>query len=561
MSSIYSQVTSVAIVGGGPVGLMLALFLDRHNISCVVFNKEIDSRWHPKGNTHNSRTMEHYRRLGISSAIRKLGLPREHPRDVTYYTRYNAWELARIPMASEALRIRQMAEESPTAQVPEPLLRANQMYVEKYLLEHAATRNNITLKFGWNVTDIQQNKEVVIIEAEPTHKGAKQIWHSSYLVGCDGAHSFTRRHLGIDYQGHSKLEQSFLGGRMISSYIKAPEIHQRILKNKKSWLYNVISPDLRMLLISLNGDDEFLMMTKAEHPKKMPDDKKIIETIRRGTGENIAVSIMAHRSWMGGAALVAEKFSCDRVLIAGDASHLFSPTGGFGMNTGIDGVANLAWKLAAMLQGWGGPKLLESYEAERKPIAKRNTSAARALTQRVGEIAVPDNLEEDSPTGSQARKNMGEVLKSFSPQFSSIGVELGARYDGSTLIFPDISAPADSFEVYHPCAIPGGRLPHLWCETSIKAVGLESRQSLFDALGIGFTLLRIGNDAPQGGGFLTHAKKRKIPLKVLTLAKLPAWDLYQRKLVLVRPDQHIAWRGDRSPENPGNILERCVGFY
>ncbi len=552
----------VAIVGGGPVGMMLALFLDRHNVPCVIFNTETESRWHPKGSTHNSRTMEHYRRLGISGAIRQLGLPQDHPRDVAYFTRYCAWELARIPMPSESLRMRMLQDEPLDAQVPEPLIRANQMYVERFLLQHVSRRSNITLRFGWQVTGMQQDENGVTVHAERVDGRAQETWCSEYMVGCDGGQSFTRHALDVHYQGYSTLEQPFLGGRMISTYVKASALHRDILRDRKAWMYNVVSPDLRMLLISLDGADEFLMMSSANGADAMPEDGKIVDTIRQGCGANIDVSVIASRPWMGGAALVAERFSSGRVFIAGDASHLFSPTGGFGMNTGIDGVGNLAWKLAATIQGWAGPRLLQSYEQERKPVAKRNTSAARALTQRVSEVLVPQNLEAPTDAGTAARKKMGDFLRSFKPQFTSIGVELGARYDRSPLLWPDADPPQDLYDVYLPSAIPGGRLPHMWLAQP-NMVGAETyreRSSLFDHLSVGFTLLRVGDEAPHTEAFVAAAKARRIPFQVLNLPQAPAWELYQRRLVLVRPDQHVAWRGDVQPKDPGVVLDRCIGM-
>jgi 2-polyprenyl-6-methoxyphenol hydroxylase-like FAD-dependent oxidoreductase len=151
----------VIIVGGGPVGLMLALFLDRHMVQSVVFNEDPVTRWHPKGSTHNSRTMEHYRRLGISEKVRGLGLPQDHPTDVAYFTRFTELELARLRMSSELEQQQRVAASSATDQIPEPIHRANQMYVERLLLERAQTRSNITLRFGCRVVEFGENAENV----------------------------------------------------------------------------------------------------------------------------------------------------------------------------------------------------------------------------------------------------------------------------------------------------------------------------------------------------------------------------------------------------------------
>lgn len=551
---MHDHRTSVAIIGGGPVGLMLALFLDRHDVRSTVFNTESATRFHPKGNTHNSRTMEHYRRLGIAPAIRALGLPPDHPRDVAYFTRYNAWELARFRFPSETDRLSELEREPATAQVPERLLRANQMYVERFLLEHAKQKPNITLRFGWRVTGLEQDPRGVELDVERTDGTSAERWRADFGVGADGGRSFVRRSLGIGYRGQSGIEQPFLGGAMISTHVVVPALHRDILKHRKSWMYNVVASDLRMLLISLDGADEFVLMTKAEHPDQSPDDQAIVRTVQRGIGVPVPVSVLAHGAWTGGVALVAERFTAGRLFLVGDASHLFSPTGGLGMNTGIDGAANLAWKLAAAVQGWGGSELLTSYEVERQGVAQRNTAAARALTERVGRLVIPTGLEEASGLGTRARAQIAEELLTLRPQFDALGVELGARYDESPIIHRDGEPPEPHLLQYRPSSVPGGRAPHLWWDTTPGR-----RRSLFDHFGVGFSLLLIGEDAPDASVFIALAKQRRIPLTVLSLPKRPAWDLYQRRLVLVRPDQHVAWRGDEFAVDMPAVLDRCVG--
>ncbi len=282
-------------------------------------------------------------------------------------------------------------------------------------------------------------------------------------------------------------------------------------------------------------------------------DSDIVQRLRRSTGADIPIEIIALNPWTAGVALVAESFGRGRVALAGDAVHLFTPTGGFGMNTGLDDAANLSWKLAALVQGWGGPSLLASYERERRPIALRNTSAARGFAQNVGDVPVPPEMEEDSPAGAAARAKVGAYLSTFGEEFASIGVQLGARYDGSPIIVPDGAPPADNLVEYHPSSVPGGRAPHLWLNGA-RGAG----DSLFDTFGIGFTLLRLGTSPPDGAAFAAAAKSRSVPLHIVDVPDAAARDLYACDLCLIRPDQHVAWRGNTT-DDANRIIARVIG--
>ena len=545
----------VDIVGGGPVGLALALMLDRYGVASVVFNSDIDTRWHPKGSTQNARTMEHYRRLGFAHELRKLGLPADHSGDVAYFTRFNAYELARLKMPSAAQKARAVADAGALDQFPEPVLRANQMYVEAFLLDEARRRDGITLLFGWEVTAFTQDADGVTLSAQSADGGGNERWRASYLIGCDGGRSFVRRTLGIRYAGEDTLQQAYFGGRMFASYLRAPTLYRDVLKDRACFQHWAINPDIRTTIIALNGKDEFLFWMKPKDPQAEPEDDVVRRAVAACCGIEVPVEPIAHAPWTAGVALVAERFADRRVLLAGDAVHLFTPTGGFGMNTGIDDTANLAWKLAATLQGWGGPHLLASYEAERLPIAIRNTGAARLLAKSIGDIRVPAELEEDSPAGAAARQEIGAYLATFGEEFASIGVQLGARYDGSPIVAGDDAPPPDDFTVYTPSAVPGGRAPHAWL-----GAGRGLGDSLFDRLGVGFTLLRLGGNAPDATTFAAAARRLKMPFTQLDISDGEIRGLYGRDLVLIRPDQHVAWRGNEVPADVDGLLRRLTGF-
>jgi 2-polyprenyl-6-methoxyphenol hydroxylase-like FAD-dependent oxidoreductase len=550
-----SRRTEVLIVGGGPVGMLLALFLDRHGVSSVVFNTQDGVPTHPRGSTHNSRTMEHFRRLGISSPIRKLGLPHDHPKDAAYFTRLSGWEIARYRMPSQIELERLIAASQATDQVPEPMHRADQIRVADFLLKHLRKRSNVELRFGWQADQFSQDADGVALTAKRVADGRSEQWQARYLVGCDGGQSAVRRSLGIRYSGYDRLEQAFLGGRMISTYLRAPTLYRDYLGRRRAWMYWVVNPELRSTLFTLNGKDEFMFYTKPMGSDAPPDDATIRHALFRSIGAEAPVEFIGHQPWIAGAALVAERFADRRILLAGDAVHLFTPAGGFGMNTGIDDVANLSWKLAATLQGWGGQSLLDSYESERKPIAVRNTRAARAIARQVGVLDIPAGVEDDSPTGVEQRQELGAQVSTYlGTQFAPIGVELGARYDGSSIIASDETAPTDSIVQYIPTGQPGGRAPHSWIGSG-RSIG----DSLYDRLGNGFTLLRLGPKPSDGAGLAEAAKQSGVPLDILDVADAATRDLYGADLVLVRPDQHVAWRGAKSPGDASAIVARVIG--
>ena len=257
------------------------------------------------------------------------------------------------------------------------------------------------------------------------------------------------------------------------------------------------------------------------------------------------------QEWLAGLAMVTDHYQKGRVVLAGDSVHLFTPSGGFGFNTGIDDAANIGWKLAAMVEGFGGENLIDSYEIERRPIGVRNTATSGQYADKIGSLQFPDFIEEDSGRGKAARDVLRVDLASFKEEFASLGIVLGARYDGSPLIVSDGSQPPpDDPAKYIPSATPGGRLPHYW---------IGDKDSIFDLLGPWFNLLRIGPEAPESTAIEQVARDLNMPLNVVDVEKTAAQELYQAKLLLVRPDQHVAWRSNAVPEDISAILGAIIG--
>ena len=544
------QHVPVLIVGGGPVGMVLAASLAGFNIRTLLVNTEPSTRWFPKGSTHNARTMEHYRRLGLSRRLRKLGLPSDHPTDVGFFTTLNGWELGQIAMPSEREKLAAVANASSTDQVPEPIFRCNQMYVEAQLLEHVQTLDRVDVRFGWRCVEIVEGQERISAVIENTETGQREQITCDYLAGCDGPQSMVRRHLGISYRGETPEEQSYGSGATVATHLRAPELY-RILTHSRCWQYRTVNSKVRSNLVTLDGEGEFTINTKLRNPEQKPDPKLVANLIQESVGENIGIEFLDHRPWTAGHALVADRFVSGRMALAGDAVHVFTPTGGFGMNTGVDDAVNLAWKIAAMVSGWGGPKLLSSYEIERRPIAFRNTGMAKELSRGAGKISVGDDLQLDTPAGDMSRSALGQRLEMSREEFASIGIQLGARYDDSPIVASDgTPPPADNPSIYQPSGCPGGRAPHLF---------LRDHSSLFDHFGAGFCLLHLHGDH-NTDRMEEAARARRIPLKILKVDLREGRELYECDLALIRPDQHVAWRGSTLPEDCDRLLARVTGW-
>ena len=558
--------TEVAIVGGGPVGLVLALYLDFHGIKSTLLNTETEARWHPKGNGQNARTMEHYRRLGFSDEVRRLGLPGDHPFDQAYFARLSSHEIYRFPMPPGDERIAMRRQMPITDQLPEPMFHVNQMYVERYLLERVRAVRTVDVRFGWQVDWFTQDETTVRVHARKTDGSAEAIWKAPYAVACDGARSLIRKTLGIAYEGDVQKKDAYWAGQFFSIHMRIPDLYPKFVGHRRAWMYWAINPDphTRGVIIALNGVDEFMMLIKPSGGRRDVDTDEVAGWVKRAIGADIPVQVLGHYPWNAGQALVAERYKAGRIMIAGDAAHLFTPTGGFGMNTGIDDSSNLGWKLAAVLQGWGGPKLLDSYETERKPIGYRNTGASRKYASLMHDAVVPADVEHEGPGGDAARRAAAEISYVRKNHFvrpehqDGVGVQLGARYDGSPIIVADGVPPPDIFpqtyDEYVPSGLPGGRAPHLWLD---EHRGMGS--SLFDQFGRGFTLLRL-NPGTATAALERAASARKLPLKLLDIRIPEARALYGRDLVLIRPDAYIAWRGDQAPDDPEALLARVSGY-
>ena len=539
----------VFVVGGGTVGLFLAMELGARGVPFLLVDAKPSTSAHPKGSTINSRSMEHLRRLGISEEIRKIGVPPDHPTDIVYVTRFNGYELGRIEMPSTNEKVGNPGPWGATLLTPEPIHRCNQFYLEPVMRRHAEAHPGSDLRFGWRLTRFEQADGYVEAEIEEISTGKVQTVRAGYMVACDGGNGMVRRTLGFKYGGRSSSGTSFYDGRMLSIYLNAPKVYD-ILNFPVGWHYLTINSDRRFDCISLDCKGEFVILAHIDNETPL-EEIDVAGLFHKTIGADVGAEIISVQEWWAGLALVLDKYQSGRIFLAGDSVHLFTPSGGFGFNTGMDDAANLAWKLAAVVQGWGGAKLLDTYEAERQPIGVRNTNESGKLAEQIATLEIPPHIEEDNDQGAAERAAFAEEVEKFREEFASLGIQLGARYDGSPIVVGDgTSPPPDDPKSYTPSATPGGRAPHYW---------IGGKKSLFDTFGPGFTLLRMGADAPPADAFEAAARERGIPFTTVEIAEPGIRGLYEAPLALIRPDQHVAWRGSAVPDDPGAILDVVTG--
>ena len=427
------------------------------------------------------------------------------------------------------------------------------MYIERILRQEAERLPAVALRFGSRVTAFADEGDRVVVEAS-SEDGVPEVYTGRYLVGADGPRSHVRKELGIGYRGERDSERPFLVGLMYSIHFRSADVYG-LVPHPPAWQYWAVNPERRGLMLALDGLSSFVLMAqlRADEDPDGLTDGAAREMVHRAMGREFDLEIIARSPWTAGLTLVAEQFRRGRAFLGGDAVHLFTPTGGLGYNTAVEDAVNLGWKLAAVVHGWGGAGLLESYELEREPIARRNTGFARMFAESVGGFEVPGEIEDDSGRGEAARFKVGERLSGHArTEFNIPGITLGGRYDGSPLIIPDgTRPPADSPNVYQPTASPGGRAPHAW---------LADGRSLYDALGFEFTLLKLGAATNSVESFAAAARAREIPLAVVDLTEeVGVRDLYEADLALVRPDQIVCWRGNRLPADPAALLEHITG--
>ncbi|HEX2565791.1 MAG TPA: FAD-dependent oxidoreductase [Burkholderiales bacterium] len=536
--------TDVVIAGGGPCGLMLANELGRRGIRVMLFDPKPGTTANPQANATQARTMEHYRRLGFADEIRALGMPADFPTDIAYFTRFARHELARfsLPSAREAKQlVTTLSGSWSAAELPH---RCNQKYIEPVLRRHAEGLAGVSVNYGIPVTGFSEEPGRVEVFV-----GEEERIECKYLVGADGARSLVRQQLGVRYGGETGIVRDFVGGRMLAVYARIPEFY-RAVPHKPAWMNVSFNRERRAFMPAMDGKADFAYHTQLRPHEEEDEisDQKAVAMVQATIGLPLDIEVLARDTWTAGHSLVADRFGAGRVFIAGDAAHLFTPTGGLGYNTAVEDAVNLGWKLAAVIHGEAGPGLLASYEAERRPLAQRNVGYAKGFADSLGLYEPAPEIEEDTAAGEAARRQAGEYLAAHGrAEFNIPGVTFGGRYDGSPAIaFDGTAPPPDTANLYVPTACPGGRPPHLW---------LRDGRSLFDLFGFEWTLLVMGKH--RGEGVASAAGRLGVDLKVVAVQNEEARHLYQADLALIRPDQIVAWRGN-SDAGADEVLKRLL---
>ncbi len=529
----------VLIVGGGPVGLALASELGWRGIACTLLEQGDGAIVTPKMNEVNVRSMEFCRRWGIADAVHACPFPPDYPLDVAFVTSLSGYELGRMPRPPRM-------SQTPEPYSPMRLQVCSQMWFDPILQSFARTFPNVSLRYRTRLESFAASRDGVTADIVDLDRGRRERIEADYLVGCDGANSMVRRSLGIGLNGKTL-------GHPVHLYFRAPGL-LAVCGRKPTTFFITVDRDgvwSNVRVIDPSNAMWRLMVLDTDGTLT-PDTVDREKYLRRALGRSLDVEWLGTSIWTR-RSVVADRYSSGRVFLAGDAVHQLSPTGALGMNTGIADAVDLGWKLAAVLRGWGGERLLSSYDAERRPIGDRNVGMAAEFYvehEKFGDgLAM---IEADTAAAAEVRKRVGDALvRGVGRMFRTIGLQLGYRYEDSPICLPDGTPPCpDDPEAFVPSARPGSRAPHTW---------LADGRSMLDLYGRGFVLLRLGPRAPDAAAFDAAAAERRVPLETVVVDEPEAARLYEYALVLVRPDGHVAWRGDEMPADPAAVIDQVRG--
>lgn len=539
--SVTPRHVPVLVVGAGPVGLALAGDLAWRGQQVLLVEARDGTIVQPKMDLVGVRTMEFCRRWGIAPLVEASPYPSSYPQDYVYVSSLNGFEFGRERFPCRAL-------EPLPHQSPQKRERCPQDLFDPILARWVSAFPGASIAYDCELIDLTQSRDEVSATLRDRRSGSSFTVTADFLVGCDGATSTVRERAGISMSGRGLLTHStnvvFRCPQLLELHDKGPAYRFVFIGPEGTW----------GTLVAINGGDRWRFSVVGTAEETTLSNADIDALLRRAVGKQFDYEVLSVLPWVR-RELVADAYGRGRVFIAGDAAHLTSPTGGFGMNTGIQDAVDLGWKLSAVLDGWAGPNLLESYEVERRPVAIRNVREAsdnldRMLSPR--HERPPAAVFEDGRDGDIARLEFGaRYTEMMRREWFTIGIHLGYVYEHSPLIWPDgTPAPPDEVMTYTQTARPGSRAPHTW---------LADGRSTLDLFGKNFTLARFGERGPDGSGLLHAAGRRHVPVDVVDIPDVAAFELYERSLVLVRPDGHVAWRDDHEPRDPGAVIDVARG--
>lgn len=530
--------TEVLIVGAGPVGLILSIDLGQRGIRCILVEKNDAPLGYPKMERCNPRTMEIFRRLGLADAVRAAGYPPDWPMDT-----YLVFDLMRPPLFKMAYpsvaqaRVRRDATLGGSMPL-EPYQIISQYTLEPLLKSVAERIPNVAVKFGHEFISYTENAGGITAQVKKTDGEIIAI-RARYLVGCDGGSSTVRKQLGFNMEGEPHLLE------MRQALFHCPELYDKV-RAPRARHYHRVDGHWTLMIVQ-DSRQHFTLHAVVEKDEDM---SRLFETM---VGTPVKYEMLHCAKWVQ-RLLLAEHYQKRRVFIAGDAAHLVIPTGGLGMNTGAGDAIDIAWKLAATLRGWGGLRLLASYEAERRPIGTINIKASGGGTagRMKWRAAYRPNIEDDTAEGRAALANLLAIAREEAPKtFRVIGAELGYRYAGSPIICDEPGGPAANTEEYVPTSWPGARLPHVWLK--------PGETSVHDRIGDGFTLLRLGRTKDDPAELRAAFDAIGAPFSTLDIDSDTVRRAYEVDYLLVRPDLHVAWRGDALPKDPDRVARIVTG--
>ncbi len=537
------------------MGTTLALALAARGVPCTLVEERTGVTPHPKATLLGARSMEIFRRLGLADEVLAAAIPQQLPYYIVFTTRVATRELHRFNSATSANCCTPAAAAAAAQRYPESAwspyakTQIGQQQLEPVLHARAAAHPLITFLRGTRVTGFEQDAggvQVAVVDgageaAPPRHLQA------DYLVACDGGgRGSVRAALGLRYVGRGAMRAN------ASFYFRSRDF-LRLSARGVANLYFVFQPGSFGVFTAIDGAELWNYQHYYLDGTRRIDTDEAAPILHGAFGRPFEFEIIAINHWQHHQSVV-ERWREGRVFLAGDAAHLFAPTGGVGMNTGISDADDLAWKLAATLQGWGGPELLESYEAERKPVAVRNSLISASNSDRIDMVMAetPPNIDEDGAAGDALRAALSRKIRILARQFNSAGVHLGYRYFDSPICVPDGSLePPDDTTRVMPSTWPGSRAPHAW---------LSDGRSTLDLFGDGFVLLAFAEPTAAVRALLEQAVQLGVPLQLQRIMEPGVRVLYEMDFVCVRPDGHVAWRGADAPADAHALLRRIAGI-